>query len=143
VLTRGLRDLNARLGLDVLLIDTHPGLNKETLLSIALADVLAVVLRPDEQDYEGTAVTVSVARQLQVPHMYLVLNKVPPVYDMVQVKEHAIQTYQTEVAAVIPHADEVMMLASRGIFAMHYPDHAVTKLYQEMAAKLVQCGVNG
>ena len=137
VMKQGLRDLNARLGLDVLLIDTHPGLNEETLLSIALSDVLTIILRPDEQDYEGTAVTVNIARRLQVPHMYLVLNNVPQMYDMEQIKEHVAQTYQTEVAAVIPHADEVMALASRGIFAVHFPDHAVTRQYQEMSAKLV------
>ena len=33
--------------LDYLLIDTHPGLNEETLLSIAISYVLVVLLRPD------------------------------------------------------------------------------------------------
>lgn len=136
VMSRGLRELNEKLGLDVLLIDTHPGLNEETLLSIALSDVLAIILRPDEQDYEGTAVTVSVARRLQVPRMYLILNKVPQVYDAAQVKEQVAQTYETEVAAVIPHSDEMMTLASRGIFATHFPDHPITQLFKEVAGQL-------
>ena len=37
----GMRDLADHLALDYLLIDTHPGLNEETLLSIAISD------RPD------------------------------------------------------------------------------------------------
>jgi septum site-determining protein MinD len=41
----------------VLMIDTHPGLNEETLLSIAVSDVLLIILRPDQQDYQGTGVT--------------------------------------------------------------------------------------
>jgi len=136
VMSQGLRELSEKLGLDVLLIDTHPGLNEETLLSIALSDVLVIILRPDEQDYEGTAVTVSVARRLQVPRMTLILNKVPQVYDMEQVKEQVVQTYETEIAAVIPHSDEMMTLASRGIFAMHFPDHPITQLFKEVADQL-------
>jgi MinD-like ATPase involved in chromosome partitioning or flagellar assembly len=136
VMSQGLRELSAKLELDVLLIDTHPGLNEETLLSIALSDVLVIILRPDEQDYEGTAVTISVARRLQVPRMYLILNKVPQVYDIEQVKEQVVQTYETEIAAVIPHSDEMMTLASRGIFAMHFPNHPITKLFREVADQL-------
>ena len=45
-------------GIDYLLIDTHPGLNEETLLSITISDVLLLILRPDRQDFQGTAVTV-------------------------------------------------------------------------------------
>lgn len=138
VLSQGLRELGKKLGLDVLLIDTHPGLNEETLLSIALSDVLVVIMRPDEQDYEGTAVTVSVARRLQVPRMVLILNKVPQLYDMEQVKEKVAQTYDTEVAAVIPHSDEMMMLASRGIFVTQFPNHPVTELFKRVAEKLIK-----
>ena len=50
-LTTGLRELVDQLALDVLLIDTHPGLNEETLLSIAISDELVILLRPDRQDF--------------------------------------------------------------------------------------------
>jgi len=132
VLSQGLRELSSKLGLDALLIDTHPGLNEETLLSIALSNVLLIILRPDEQDYEGTAVTVSVARRLQVPGMYLILNKVPQVYDAAQVEAQVAEAYGAEVAAVIPHSDDLMALASSGIFAYQFPDHPVTALYNKV-----------
>src|SRR5262249_49330515 len=54
LLTAAFRELIAALKLDALLIDTHPGLNEETLFAIAIAGALAIVLRPDQQDYEGT-----------------------------------------------------------------------------------------
>src|SRR5579859_2173390 len=47
------RELISARALDVLLIDTHPGLNEETLLSITVSDVLIIVLRPDQQDFQG------------------------------------------------------------------------------------------
>jgi MinD-like ATPase involved in chromosome partitioning or flagellar assembly len=54
-----------------LFIDTHPGLNEETLLSITISDVLLLIMRPDRQDYQGTAIAVDIARQLDVPKMML------------------------------------------------------------------------
>jgi septum site-determining protein MinD len=137
LLTRGLRSLIEALGLDVLLIDTHPGLNEETLLSIVISHVLAIILRPDQQDYEGTGVTVEVARHLKVPRMMLIVNKVPVVFKSAQVKAKVERAYNCPVAAVLPHSDEMMALASNGIFALRYPDHAVTAALKRAAASLV------
>ena len=137
LLNDGVRELIKALDLDVLLIDTHPGLNEETLLSIAISDALAVILRPDQQDYQGTGVAVEVARKLGVPHMLLVVNKVPAVFDPASVKERVEQTYGADVAAVLPHSEEMMTLASSGIFALCYPDHPVTDQLRNVAHGLV------
>jgi septum site-determining protein MinD len=137
LLTRGFRRLIEELGLDVLMIDTHPGLGEETLLSIVISHTLAIILRPDQQDYEGTGVTVQVARQLKVPRMVLIVNKVPSVFDSAQVKAKVEQAYDCPVAAVLPHSDEMMALASASIFALHYPDHPVTTALKQAAAGLV------
>jgi len=136
-LTLGFRKLLETLALDVLMIDTHPGLNEETLLSIVISHVLAIVMRPDKQDYEGTGITVKVARQLNVRHMMLIVNKTPPILESEAVRIKVEQTYGCEVAAVLPHSDEMMNLASEGIFALRYPDHPVTALYKQVAAKLM------
>jgi hypothetical protein len=45
--------------------------------------------------------------------------------------------YKCDVAAVLPHSDELMALASTGIFALGYPDHPVTAALQQVAATLV------
>ena len=137
VLRDGFQELIEALKLDVLMIDTHPGLNEETLLSIALSDALAIVLRPDQQDYQGTSVTVEVARKLDVPRLLLVVNKVPSVFDVADVRARVEQTYGCEVAAVLPHSDEIMTLASAGIFVLRYPDHPITAALKQVAAKLV------
>ncbi len=136
VLRDGLHELIEALQLDMLMIDTHPGLNEETLLSIAISDALAIILRPDQQDYQGTSVTVEVARKLDVPRMVLIVNKVPAVFDTAQVKAKVEQTYQCHVAAVLPHSDEMMALASAGIFVLRYPDHPITTAMKEAAGML-------
>lgn len=137
LLNDGFQNLVEGLKLDVLMIDTHPGLNEETLLSLAISDALAIIMRPDQQDYQGTGVTVEVARKLEVPRIVLVVNKCPQSFNTADVKARVERTYNCEVAAVLPHSDELMTLASAGVFVARYPDHPVTALYRQVAQRLV------
>src|SRR5437763_7070579 len=102
LLTDGFRKLMKTFQLDYLFIDTHPGLNEETLLSIIISDILVLLLRPDQQDFQGTAVTVEVARKLQVKQMLLVVNKVLPKLDFDSLRQQIEATYAAPVAAVLP-----------------------------------------
>src|SRR5215207_102361 len=99
LLKDGFQRLIEDLALDALLIDTHPGLNEETLLSIAISDALAIILRPDQQDYLGTSVTVEVARKLGVPRMLIVVNKMPAVFDATEVSSRVEEAYHCDVVA--------------------------------------------
>lgn len=135
-LNEGLMSIGDALGLDVLLIDTHPGLNEETLLSIAISDALAIIMRPDQQDYQGTGVTVEVARRLEVPNMYIVVNKAPPQLDFTELAAKVKSAYDCEVAAILPHSDDLMSLASEGVFSLRYPDHDLTGIYRGVARAL-------
>lgn len=132
LLNDGYERLIKQLNLDFLLIDTHPGLNEETLLSIAISDVLLIVMRPDAQDFQGTAVTVEVARQLSVPLMRLIVNKTPQIFDSQMVKQRVENSLHCEVAAILPHSDEMMALASEGVFVMKYPGHPMVRLLKEV-----------
>jgi len=137
LLNDGFRELISRLNLDYLFIDTHPGLNEETLLSIAISDVLLIILRPDQQDYQGTGVTVDVARKLDVPKMFLVVNKVLTSFDFAEVKKKVEETYGCEVAGVLPLSEDMVRLASAGIFCLRYPDHPVTQELHRIAARII------
>ena len=92
LLNDGFRDVVEKLKLDYLLIDTHPGLNEETLLSIAISNVLVIIMRPDQQDYQGTAVTVDVAKKLDVPKLFILVNKAPSNLDFEEVRARVEQT---------------------------------------------------
>ncbi|HQM45596.1 MAG TPA: MinD/ParA family protein [Smithellaceae bacterium] len=136
LLRDGFQHLTTQLSLDYLFIDTHPGLNEETLLSIALSDVLLIILRPDKQDYQGSAVTVEVSRQLEVPRLMLLVNKAPALLDETDLKQKVAKTYHCDVAGLIPHSDEMMILASNAIFALQYPHHPVTERYRQVVKVL-------
>jgi len=136
-LVRGLRDLTDQLKLDVLLIDTHPGINEEQLLSIAISHTLAVVLRPDSQDYEGTGIAVEVARQLEVPNLMLVINQVSAALDQAALQAQVEQTYGCPVAVVLPHSDELMALGSDGLFVLRFPAHPLVALYGRLVDRFM------
>lgn len=137
MLNDGFHDLVEDLDLDVLVIDTHPGLNEETLLSIAISDALAIVMRPDSQDYQGTGVTVEVARKLDVPKLVIIVNKTPQSLNQEEVRSRVSKTYNAEVAAVLPHSDELMVLASDGVFVAKYPNHVITQQMKQAAQTLI------
>jgi MinD-like ATPase involved in chromosome partitioning or flagellar assembly len=120
----GLHEALHRLRLDYLLIDTHPGVNEETLLSIAISDVLIILLRPDYQDYQGTAVTVELARHLDVPALFLVINKVPANADRANLRSDVERQYQAPVAGIVPLSEEMVELGSSGLFSLCYPNSA-------------------
>ncbi|SRR5579883_596313 len=123
LLNDGFRKLIQALKLDYLLIDTHPGINEETLLSIAMSDLLVLILRPDSQDYQGTAVAVDIARELEVPKMLLVVNKALSKFNFEELRQKVQTIYEVPVAGVFPLCEEMVELASSGLFCFRYPDH--------------------
>lgn len=128
--------LSNTLRLDVLIIDTQPGLEPETLPSIAFSDIQVVVLRPDEQDYQGTGVTIDIAQHLGIPTMMLIVNQVPAELNPATVRAKVEQAYGCEVIAVLPHSAELEALDNHGIFVAKYPDHRLTTLLTQAAATL-------
>ena len=136
LLNDGFQDLIETMELEYLLIDTHPGLHEETILSIAISDILVLLMRPDQQDFQGTGVTVEVARKLGVPSMYMVVNKIPKSVELEDLKANIEEAYDIEVASMIPHSDKMMVLGSADIFTLRYPDDPLADKYRQLAAHL-------
>jgi MinD-like ATPase involved in chromosome partitioning or flagellar assembly len=136
LLKDGFKELIRELYLDYLIIDTHPGLNEETLLSIAISHILIIILRPDQQDYQGTSVTLEVARKLGVPHLLLVLNKLLPDAAPDAYRIRLRETYQADVGAILPLAMELIRLASSGVFCLMEPQHPFSLGIKELGAQI-------
>jgi septum site-determining protein MinD len=134
----GFRRLIQQLKLDYLFIDTHPGVNEETLLSIIISDLLILVLRPDSQDFQGTSVTIELARRLEVANVLLIVNKIPPGMDRVQLKQKVESAYSAQVAAMLPLNNEIVNLASSSIFAIKFPNHPFTRELELVAQALTE-----
>lgn len=137
LLNSGFQRLIEELELDYLFIDTHPGLSRETLLSIAISKLLIVILRPDRQDFQGTAVTVNIAHQLQVCKMMMIINKTPSRMDFSSLQQKVEKTYNVPVAGIFPLSEDMAQLGSSGLFCLQYPDHPFTQILQQVADKAI------
>ncbi|MBX7164790.1 MAG: MinD/ParA family protein [Pirellulales bacterium] len=138
LLNEGFQRLIQVLDLDYLLIDTHPGVNEETLLSIAISDVFLLILRPDNQDFQGTSVTVELARRLEVGELLVVLNKVPAKLHTEALAQRVQDAYQAPVVGMLPLSEEMAHLASSGLFVNRHPQHPLAQELQRIADRLAQ-----
>jgi MinD-like ATPase involved in chromosome partitioning or flagellar assembly len=84
---------------------------------------MVIILRPDQQDFQGTAVTLDVARSLDVPNILLLVNKALSKYDFNQVKAHTEETFQATVAGVLPLSEDMVDMGSADIFSLRFPEH--------------------
>lgn len=135
-LSTGLNQVCKTFALDALLIDTSAGLTEENLRSLALADSVAIVLLPDQQHYQGTAVITDLARKLDVPSISLIINQVPDIYDPEQVKQEIETAYQASVAAFLPVIEEYEKMER--FFVLDYPEHPLTVNLMQMVLGLLK-----
>lgn len=113
------------------------GLSKATFLSIAISHILLLILRPDKQDYQGTAVTVDVARKIKVNKMLLAINKVHSQLNQEALKQKVEAAFAESVAGIFPLSKDLLLLASKGVFCLRYPEHPVSQGFRQVAQQLI------
>ncbi|GAP94309.1 response regulator [Leptolyngbya sp. NIES-2104] len=133
----GFSEISRDLSLDFLLIDSHPGIAPETLQAIAASSLLLLVLRPDYQDYQGTAVIVELARMLSVENIALIVNRALPNFDVETYRQQLETSYDVPVVGILPFSEEMMHLSSSEIFLVCYPDHPLTKVIDQISQQLI------
>lgn len=131
-LKKGFTDVIKEKKLDMLIIDTHPGLDRETLLSMATAHYLFVVARIDEQDLLGTAATLSVARKLQVPDTKIIINKKPSIYEDKAIISEVETKFKVKVATIIPLLPLLIEAGSRFVVCLRYPESEFKEKIEEI-----------
>jgi MinD-like ATPase involved in chromosome partitioning or flagellar assembly len=75
-----------------------------------------MILRPDRQDYQGTAVTVDVARKLGVPDLRLLMNKALTSLDWQNLQSTIESTYQAPCLGILAQNDDIMRYGGSGLF---------------------------
>ncbi len=126
------------LDLDLILIDTQSGLNEDNLVLLALSDVVLLLMRTDQQELQGTAVMVDILKHLEIPKIRLLINDLPDIYDPQTFAQEIREAHQCPVAAVLPHAPEMMTLGSSGIFAMKYPEHPINQKFEKLLDDIIK-----
>jgi len=132
----GILEASEILNIDYLLIDTPSGINDNALLSMAICDTLVEILRLDQQDYQGAAVVIELARKLAIPHILLVANFVTKTYQPKEVKAKLQQSYGFDVAAILPISEDMLDSSVKDIFVLAFPQHPLTLALQSLVEAL-------
>lgn len=136
-LTKGFAMLEEQLSPDYLVVDTHPGLYEETLFSLSIADILFIIMRPDEQDFQGTSVTLEASQKLNVPLTYLLMNKVLMTGALEDLRKRVKDTYGYDLLSMLPHSEDLLKMGSSNVFYIQYPDHPFSKEIEMITEKIL------
>jgi MinD-like ATPase involved in chromosome partitioning or flagellar assembly len=137
VFHKGLNDLSDKLNLDAVVIDTHAGLDEQTLKILALSDTLVIVMRLEQHEYQGTGVIVDIARKLDVSDIEIVASQTPAVYTSPQIEQQVKNAYQCPLLMSLPHSQDVIELAGADVFLLRYPNHPIAAQLNQAAANLM------
>ena len=125
--------------LDYVFIDSHPGIERDTLLSMALCDYLVLISRVDQQDLFGSGVMTEVAGQLNKP-VVVILNMVPSSVnekESKKISDRMAQLFGLRVLTALPFNSDVLENLSKGVFVLERPKDPLTHRFTEIARKML------
>ncbi|GIU68543.1 MAG: septum site-determining protein MinD [Candidatus Pacearchaeota archaeon] len=122
---------------DVIIIDSSPSLNEETLSVMLASDSLVVVTTPDHATLAPTLKAIKLAKQRGTKISGIIINKVhdkkfeiPP--------QKIEETLGVPVLAVIPYDKHFLKALSKRIpYTYHKPNSRASKEYKKLAATLI------
>ncbi|MEV7730088.1 MinD/ParA family protein [Streptomyces sp. NPDC087917] len=135
LLPEGFDRLAEHHGLDVLLLDTHAGLNNESVTAMGSADVVLIMARADRIDLSGVEETVALAGRLACRRV-LVLSMAPEGVDREEVRRRAEEVYGAPLAGILPYVPEMAALYGERIFAEAHPDHPLVDEFRVILSAL-------
>ena len=126
--------------LDYVFIDSHPGIERDTLLAMALCDYLVLISRVDQQDLFGSGVMTEVAGQLNKP-VVVILNMVPSSVsekESKKISDRLTQLFGLRVLTALPFNSDVLENLSKGVFVLERPKDPLTRRFTEIATKILE-----
>src|SRR3989442_7391939 len=134
-----LYNLATEVHLYYLLIDSHPGIEKDTILSMAVCDVVVLLSRVDHQDMFGSGVMNEGGSQLRKP-VVLILNMIPSSVgekESKKIGEKIASLFNLQVLTALPFNSDVFENLSRGVFVLEHQKDPLTKRFTELAENMV------
>jgi len=122
---------------DIIIIDSSPALNEETLAAMLASDEILIVTTPDYATLSTTLKAVKMARQRDAKINGLILNKVHNKKFEISLKDIE-ETLDIPVLAVIPHDLNVLKSASNFVpITTQKPMSRASEEYGKLAAVLI------
>ncbi|MCX5197916.1 MinD/ParA family protein [Streptomyces sp. NBC_00249] len=135
LLPEGFDRLAEHHALDVLLLDTHAGLNNESVTAMGSADVVLIMARADRIDLSGVEETIALAGRLACRRV-LVLSMAPEGVDRETVRRRAEEVYGAPLAGILPYVPEMAALYGERIFAEALPGHPLVDEFRTILTAL-------
>ncbi len=130
-----IRRIQEKYGLHYLLIDTHPGIQHDTLLALGVCDHQLIVSRIDQQDIFGTGVLIEISSTLDKP-VHLVLNMIPPRVKEAEVLKFARNLsshFAVDMSGWLPFSEDIIGSLSRSVLVLKGPKNATTNKFRQLA----------
>ncbi len=130
--------LQERFGLHYLLIDTHPGIQHDTLLALSVCDHQVLVSRIDQQDIFGTGVMIEVSTTFEKP-VHLILNLIPPHVREAEVSKFARTLsahFAVDMAGWVPFSEDVLGSLSRSVLTLKSPNNPISARFRALAERV-------
>jgi septum site-determining protein MinD len=135
-----LQKVGEQCNLDYIIVDTHPGVENDTVLAMGCCDALVLVSRVDQQDLFGTAVMVLLAETFEKP-TFLTLNMVPPgvrIKDAMKVGRELAGLFKSQFLQAFEFQMDVINNLSRSVFVIDNPDSPFARKVSEAVDILTQ-----
>ncbi|MBW6442596.1 AAA family ATPase [Patescibacteria group bacterium] len=123
---------------DVILLDSSPSLDEETLAVILASDELIVVTTPDHPTLSATIKAINLAKQRGTPLSGLILNKVH--HKNFEISFAGVEdTLDVPILAVIPYDKNMLKsLSNMTPYTRHKPGSRGSIEYKKLAAALIE-----
>jgi CO dehydrogenase maturation factor len=126
---------------DVTILDTEASIEHMTRGTVRTSDAVLLVTEPYFRSLETTGRLAPLARELGIPHVWAVGNKVRTVGDEAAIREYC-GRHDVEVLAVVPFDAHVTEADNAGLSLLdHAPDgpaaRAITVLARTLASTLI------
>ena len=122
--------------LDYLIVDTHPGINEESLIAVEQADISLLIIRPDNQDYQGAKVSTEIAKRLGIK-TNIIINKIHSKVDIKKMSKELEDIFEFPVVAAIPFSEDLLIAESKYVIYEKYPDHPFSKHIKNIVNEVI------
>lgn len=140
-------------GIDYLFLDTSPGIRYWSINTLAVANLLFLVMKTSDMDIEGTKKMVGdiydVLTRYGKSKYFVVLNKVPGVknpngtqWDFTELawSEELRKEIGTEVVGSVPCFCDIQFSRHEFLFAIKHPEHPFSKKVADLAERIKVLG---
>ena len=138
--TSGLEMVTRELGLDYVLVDTHPGIEDDTVMVMGACDGLLLVSRLDQQDLPGTAILARLAASLGKT-TFLLFNMVPSNVaedSVTEIGAKLSKRFGFNVLTTLPFYDEILQSLSSGVFVQIVPKHEYARKILDASKTIIK-----